>query len=72
MHLLVRTQERFSGGDTVDADEWRQEPTEVPDYPSVSGVAFGMVERELVWYKGVNGGRGKGPNIASSAITVVM
>ena len=47
MHLLVLTQERLSRGATVDADEWRQGPAEVHDYPSVSGVAFGRHEERV-------------------------
>ena len=64
MHLLVRTQERFSRGATVDADEMWQGPAEVHDDPSISGVAFGMSEERVSLAPGGEGGRGKGPNTA--------
>ena len=47
MHFLVRGQERFSRGATVDADERWQGPAEVHDDPSVSGVAFGTREERV-------------------------
>ena len=37
MHLLVRTEEIFFSGPTVDTDEKGHGPAEVNDDPSVSG-----------------------------------
>ena len=42
MHLLVGTQERFSRGATIDADEWWQGPAEIHDDPPVRQLALGV------------------------------
>ena len=47
MHFLVRSQEMFFRGATVDADERWQGPAEVGDDPSISGIAFGMREERV-------------------------
>ena len=60
MHLLVRPQERFSRGTTVDTDEWGKGPAEVHDYPSVSGVAVGMREDSISLAQGGEGGSREG------------
>ena len=56
MHLLVRTQERFSRDATVDTDERWQGPAEVHDDLSISGVAFGMREGRVSLAPGCEGG----------------
>ena len=60
MHLLLRTQERFSRGATVDTDERWQGPADVHDDTSVSGVAFGMREEMVCLALGGEGGSRKG------------
>ena len=46
MHFLVRAQERFSRGATVDAERG-QGQAEIHDHPSVSGIAFGTGEKRI-------------------------
>ena len=46
MHLLVRTQERFARGASVDADERWQGPAGVHNDPPVSGVVLGTGDHE--------------------------
>ena len=56
MHFLVRAQERFSMGDTVDSDERGQGTAEIHDHQSVNGMEFGMGEKRIGLAPGSEGG----------------
>ena len=59
MHLLVRTQERYSRGATLDANERWQWTAEIHDDTSVFGVVFGMCEERVGLAPGGDGGSSK-------------
>ena len=63
---------KFSTGTTVDADERVQGPAEVHDDPPISGIVFGMGEERISLAPGDEGGHGKGPNMAPSAVSLLM
>ena len=55
MHLLIRTQERFSRGSTVDADErGRSQRMSLITHLSVE-LRLEHLKRGLVWHHGVKG-----------------
>ena len=72
MHCLVRAQERLSMGATVDTNESGQGPADVHGDPSISGIAFGTGEKRISLAPGVKGHLGKGPNMAPSAVSLLI